>query len=252
MLTSRCATRYFLRLGIAGMVGLIPVLNPIWAEEDPKTLEEVNARIQGLEMELIQAQGERYRVKHQIEYSDQKLSPDRIKAKKLEGEVTELRKSYEDRLKIVDEPLRQWESNVAGKYREIADLELLKEAIQRELNFASASTNDVSRAGLVDHLQAEQGQMEVQISKARLEAQEMTNKVMERKREVTEKDKEAGKLLSQLQNAEKEYVEVSGRLQNEINEKPEVKALDDPRIELAAELQRMRELKKKLIMEQAQ
>lgn len=218
--------------------------------EDPQTLEEVNARIQELELQLIQAQGERYRKKHELEFTDKELIPEREKAKKLEKQVLELQQAYDMRLKVLDESIRKGDSEISAKYREIKDLKLLDEAIQREMDFAGDS-DEKTNPELAAQLQVEQEQMQAQINQAVADVQQLTSNVMARKLEVTAKDKEAKKLLSQLQEAEAEYARVSGELQSKINQKPEIVAMEEPRIDVAAELQRTREIKKKLLAEQA-
>lgn len=217
--------------------------------EDPKTLEEVDARIQGLEMELIQAQAERFRVKNRIEYGDKELEPLRIKSRQLEARIAELRKDYEERLIVLDETLRGMNAEVSRKFKEVSDLELLKEAIQRETTLA-ADQGGAAKVELARHLQVEQEQMDAQLNTARLDIQRLTGQLTERKQEITAGDKKARATLEELNEAEAEYADISSQLHGKINERPEVKKLDDPRVELASELQRLRDLKKKLQAEQ--
>jgi len=235
----------------ASLTGLFPG----WAlaagdEEGPQTLEEVTARIQELELQMIQAQSERYLKKHELEYGDKELIPEREKAKKLEKQVIELQQAYDMRLKVLDESIRKGESDISAKYREIKDMKLLDEAIQREMDFAGESSV-TTNSELNVQLKFEQQQMQSQINMAVMDIQQLNSNVTARKLEVTAKDKEAKKLSSQLQEAEAEYARVSNELQSKINQKPDIVALDEPRIDVAKELQLMREKKKKLLSEQA-
>ena len=219
-------------------------------EPEKMTIEQLNSRIHEIEALLIKSEGDRFRENHDLSYNDSDVVPLRVEGKKLEGRMIELRQEYDMRLQVLDESIRKQTTALGLKHKQVADLEMLNEAIGREVKSAEAS-DDEAKAELLKKLKSEQEQMAAEIASARAELKESTQKLSDRKKEVTAGDKQAGELKAQLQAAEAEFAKVSDQLHGSLNEKPEIQALDTQRHELAAELQRLGELKKNLLKDKA-
>jgi chromosome segregation ATPase len=230
---------------------ILPVLSLLaWTslatEPAAATLEQVNSRIHAIEAALIKAQADRYRQKHELEYGDDALTPMRIEAKKLEKQLLEVRKAYNDRLRVLDEGIRTSESTIAATHKEITELGQLVEAIQREVQFAGDAGDATVKARLPD-LETEVTQTEDQIMEKQANVKEAMQQLEERKKEVASGDQEAKAMLDEITALEAQYKASFGQLNTATDNSDAIKALDDQRQGLAAELQQLQEQKLKLL-----
>lgn len=209
------------------------------------TIEEVDARIQSLEVSMIQIEGERIRQKHDAAYADTDLGQERLEVKKLEGRMNGIRQDYAMRLRVLDETIRKQESEISKRFDEIVDFENLEKAIAREIKFAE-ETGDGSNSEMIALLRLEQADLAAQIGEAREKIEQTNEELLERKMTITEGDKEAGALFAQLRKVEGEFAERTARLHEKLNETPDIRELDAKRRELMIDLQKMRDLKKEL------
>lgn len=218
------------------------------AEDEPLTLEAVNARIQAIEASLMQAQGERARAKHEAEYGDPALTADRKAMKKVEGQLIELRRSYNERLYVLDPEIRALESTISSRHRQIADFQLLQEALGNELALADQS-DSASSEELTTRLKGEKDELDTAISNAKVEILQSEKALAERQASVTAGDSKARELKSDLDRLQAEYTAAYDKLNTTVNQRKEVESAGDDRYLLAEELQHLRDLKNKLSAE---
>jgi chromosome segregation ATPase len=216
--------------------------------EDPATVEELDARIAAIEASLIQSQAEMFRAKHGIEFGDPSLASERTDLKTLEKEVLDARKEYDDRLRSLDEGYRRGQSSLERKYKQLQDLTLLAETIDRETGYA----RDRGGEGVTGTVAA----LEVELSVAKNDRLRLHNEIETEnaeldalRAELTSRDPRAAELKAWLDSRQALYDAAFESYQGKIKDRPELDAIDQKRRDLAAELQRLRAAREKLAAE---
>jgi len=216
--------------------------------EPAMTVEMINERIQVLESQLIDQQTERYRAKHAVEYKDEQAIPLRTDSKSLEKEWLDLRKAYEMRVRVVDEPVRKKEHEIKDSYKTFRDKTLLLEAVRGELAFLlNSDQKPEDLESQVASLRAEIDRYASELEEQQKNIQQLLKELEERRAKVTESDTEAFRLKSQLDELEPRYSEAYGQLHQSVDQHENIRTLDAKRQAIAAELQKARKLKEEAL-----
>ena len=211
---------------------------PSHAEEAATpTREELDARIAELESALIAAQARHFQAKHQRAYGDTNLAPVRTASRHAEVGIISLRRSLDERVRILDAEVREQQSAIAGQRKELADLTQLAAAIDREI--AAAGLLPESDA-LVATLKSEREQAFTQRETLAAAITIAEQELAERTRAVIDADPEASALREQLEAQEKAFAGSDQALHAVLDTDEAVAALNEERQSLAAELQRLR------------
>jgi hypothetical protein len=214
-------------------------LVPVRADDETAgpTREELDARIAEVESALIQHQARHFQAKHQRAYGDTNLVPVRMASREAESGIIALRRSLDERVRILDSGIREQQSALARQRKELADLGLLDQALQREITLAGGITG---AAELVASLSAEREQAFAQREALALTLRDAEAALAERTKAVIAADAEATALQEQLTAQEEVFSAADGALQQELDADEAVVALTEERQALMSELQRLR------------
>jgi hypothetical protein len=207
------------------------------AETAAPTRQELDARIAEVESALIQHQARHFQAKHQRAYGDTNLAPVRVASREAESGIIALRRSLDERVRILDADIREQQSVLARQRKELADLGLLDQALQREIALAEGITG---AAELVASLSAEREQAFAQREALALTLRDAEAALTERTKAVIATDAEATALQGQLTAQEAAFAAADGGLQRELDRDEAVVALTEERQALTTELQRLR------------
>lgn len=219
----------------------------VTAAEDRSPLEELDLRISDLESALYRDEIERYRKKHDLEYSDGAASNLRIQTKMQEKELLELRQSYNDRLKVISVDVRTKEKEVGQLFDQIAELGPMASAIQREIALAESPANSHLVTEDVSKLKTQLAQTQKQLADLHSRSIIAASEFELLKESIAEQDDEARDLRERMVEAEKRFRQNHELLHETLNKDSEVNDLDRNRQELGAELQRMRVERERLL-----
>jgi len=205
---------------------------------DAMTIDQINARIGSLEGEMIQAVANRDKQKRQAEFEDENASPLRVESKKVEKQLLDQRTAFDTRVRLLDPEIRRLEGNLKRHHEEIKDYNGLMAAMDREIKFAESATNGA--AGQIAGLNAEVDTNREMIKQVQTAIDQLNTELADRKKNVAETDAEAGRLAAQIKELDEKHRQILSEMNSVIDDKVEIKQVDDNRHAIMAELQKLR------------
>ena len=199
------------------------------AEEAPSP-ESLDKQIAVLEEELLRAQAERFRQKHQLEYSDPEAIKLRQEAKTVEKELIDARRAYSDYMLARHENLRTLEDEIAALFRSSAEAQQQAAVIRNEIDLGEK--NNADTAGLTEQFE------DATVRGKALEQQAVakTKEFNSTRDAAAAGDPESARLLAAVNDLDTRHRDAFARLNARLDESEVIQSLELKRREMAGQL----------------